>query len=324
MIAVEEAAVPAPEWEALVAACGGNPLHLPALHFAEHDPGRLFQLRFRQGSDVVACAAGFGLARRVWRFDLRPRVLLLPTAPAIARAELARDVHTALVAFARGRGFGRLVVQPASSPDLAAIDFLAPYASAALVEFVLDLTREPEEIVMGMHKVHRKNVRRARASGLVVQEDSSLDGLLRLREMQLVSSQRAAEREHGFAVRDASWFRRLHEHVYATGVGHVLFARQDGQPVAALAYVSAARRALTVRSGSLPQGYETRAMYLLHDELIRTLHAQGVVELNLGGVPHAATDPTHPQSGLHEFKAGFGGAACIRTGVDVPLRQVAP
>jgi len=324
MIAVESGAVPAPEWEARVAACGGNPLHLPALHFAEHDPERLIQLQFRHGSDVVACAVGFGLSRRVWRFALRPHVLLFPTAPAIARTELARDVHAALVAFARDRGFGRLVVQPASSPGLTAVDFLAPYASGALVEFVLDLTREPEEIRMGMHKIHRKNVRRARASGLVVQEDSSLDGLLRLREMQLVSSQRAAEREHGFAVRDAGWFRRLHEHVYAAGVGHVLFARQGDEPVAALAYAAAARRALTVRSGSLPQGYETRAMYLLYDELIHTLQAQGVVELNLGGVPHGAADPTHPQFGLHEFKAGFGGAACIRAGVDVPLRQVAP
>jgi GNAT acetyltransferase-like protein len=251
-------------------------------------------------------------------------VLVLPTGPAIARSELARDVHAALVSFARENGFDRLEIQPRYSPKPAPDDLLAKYAGAGIIEFVLDLAREPEEILMGMHKIHRKNVRRAERSGLTVQADDSLEAMLRLREMQLVASERAEAREHGFRVGDEGWFRRLHAQVYATGPGHVLLARAGNDPVAALAYLKGARRALTVRSGSQPRGYEMRAMYLLHHELIRNLREQGVLELNLGGVPSAATDPAHPQAGLHEFKAGFGGTACLRTGVDVPLREVAP
>ena len=312
--------VPETEWQRRVEQCGGNALHLSAPHRAEQDPRDQRFLIFTRDQEIVACAIAFERRRRLWgRVPQGPPTLWMPTAPAMLDGGLAPHVLDALVTHARQSGCARLVIQPASSEHLDRHDLLARHTTAALVEFVLDLRRPFADILAGMHKYHRKNMRRAEARGLVVTEDTSLDGLLRLRQMQAVSAQRASEKEHGFSVRDEAYFKQLFAHVYAAGLGQVLFAHLGDKPLAALAFLTTAGRALTVRSGSLPEGYDTYAMYLLHHELIRSLLARGVVELNLGGVPAAASDPKHPQFGLYEFKQGFGGRAVTRLAVDMPL-----
>lgn len=72
----------------------------------------------------------------------------------------------------------------------------------------------------------------------------------------------------------------------------------------------------------MPEGYETRAMYYLYTELITRSIEQGMVELNAGGVPADARDADHPQSGLYEFKSGFGGSPVSRHGLNIPLEKV--
>jgi hypothetical protein len=308
-------------WQELVESCNGTALHLPATHRAEVSLRDMQLLVFEAERERIACALGMRQRRRLLgAVPLGGSTLLLPTSPALRDAARAQEVLDALIHHARGAGFERLQVQPQGSAGLQSHPLLGSHSQTSLVEFVLDLQRPADEILAAMHKTHRKNARRAEARGVQVREDSSLEGLLKLRAMQEVSAQRAAERQHGFAVRDESYFRKVHENVYAPGLGRVLFARREGEDVAALAFLSTARHALTVRSGSLPAGYETYAMYLLHVELIRDLQGRGVVQLNLGGVPVEAAEPGHPQWGLHEFKKGFGSHPVPRAGADVPLR----
>ncbi len=310
------------ELESMIARCGGNALHLPAVHLVDRAASDLHLLTFEQGGRVVALALGFEERVRRLPWPLRrPRVLDLPTGPAIADAAHAPEVRVALLDYARSAGFDRLMVQPAYSTWLTADEDLARYRSTSITEFVVDLRRGEEAVLAAMHKTHRKNVRRAAKEGLRVEEDNRFEALLCLRDMQLASSERASQRAEGFGVRDESSFRQLHEHVYSKGYGHVLFAFQGDQPIAALAWLAAANRVLTVRSGSLPAGYEMRAMYLLYDELIRRAIREGMVELNAGGVPAEASAPEHPQAGLYEFKNGFGGEAVVRHGLDVPLKE---
>jgi GNAT acetyltransferase-like protein len=309
----------APEWLERVSRCHGNPLHLVAPHLVENEATAIRLLVFEQEQEVVAVAPAVERRPRRLGLPLGRPVLTLPTTPALRQAAQAPAVLEALLQEAKRSGYTRLVIQAQSSAHLEAHALCARHATPTLVEFVLDLQRPFETILAGMHKVHRKNMRRAEARGLVIEAEASPASLERLRDMQGVSAQRASEREHGFVVRDAEYFRRAFEHVYAHGPGTVLFARRGGEYLAGLAYLAAAGRALTVRSGSFPAGYETDAMYLLHREMIRSLLAQGVVELNLGGVPVAAAEATHPQHGLFEFKKGFGGREVTRLSLDLPL-----
>jgi hypothetical protein len=310
-------------WEAQVRACGGNGLHMPGVYLPDHDPGTIRLLTFGQDGSTVACGLAIEAAPGLLgRLRGRERGILLPTAPAIADAAHAEAVRDALFANARERGAARLRVQPGYGTWLGPDPSLARFRTESITEFVLDLTPGYDAVLAGMHKIHRKNIRRASRAGLEVVEDSSVEGLLRLRRMQLSSSERAEEKTEGFAVRDEEYFRRVHDHVYAPGLGTVLFVHLEEEAVAALAWLEAAGRILTVRSGSLPAGYESRAMYLLHDELIRRALDHGITELNIGGVPTDAAEKGHPQAGLYEFKQGFGGVAMQRHGLDIPLQEV--
>jgi len=311
------------EWAANVRACGGNGLHMPEVHLADYDSGSVAQLVFEDGDRVVACALVIDQNRGlVARLRRRDRTLLLPTAPAIAQPDYAAAVRSALFAYARNLGAARLMIQPAYGEWITPDADLEPSRTASITEFVLDLSGGYDAVLSGMHKIHRKNIRRAARSDVEVLEDCSLDALLQLRTLQLASSERAGERTEGFAVRDEDYFRRIQEHVYGAGRGTLLLARLHDETVAALAWLNAGPRIITVRSGSLPIGYDSRAMYLLHDSLIRGAIDASVTELNIGGVPTAAAEPGHPQSGLYEFKKGFGGEARARHALDVPVEGV--
>ena len=311
------------QWEELVRICQGHGLHMPGVYLADHDPSTLQLLRFEDQGETVACAIALDLAPgRLGWLRKSGRVLQLPTAPAIADSSAARGVRDALFAYARDLGAERLIMQPGYGTWITGDADLERFRTHSITEFVLDLRRDHEQILAGMHKIHRKNIRRAAKAELELVEDSSVEGLLRLREMQLASSERADARTEGFAVQDEAFFRRVHENVYGGDLGTVLFARSGGEYVAALAWLKVAERVLTVRSGSLPLGYQSRAMYLLHDELIRRALADSIIELNIGGVPSEASQPDHPQSGLYEFKNGFGGQPMQRHALDIPLKEI--
>jgi lipid II:glycine glycyltransferase (peptidoglycan interpeptide bridge formation enzyme) len=187
------------------------------------------------------------------------------------------------------------------------------------LEFELGLDRPAEEIMAGMDRYHRKNVRRAERAGVSVVFDTSLDALLLLRELQVSSSTRGEEKGNPFGVRDPEYFHRAYELVYAPGWGEVAFARVGEKTVAGLAYLVAGNRAITVRSGATPLGYEANAMYILQHEVLIRLGKKGVHQINLGAVPLGATEPQHPQHGLYDFKKGFGGTPRPRTRITLPV-----
>ena len=246
---------------------------------------------------------------------------MLP-APVAVRQNADADrasFYERIVAFGRERKCSELIIQPHWGPGLENLPLFSGHVDDVLVEFVLDLNRDPNAIEAGIHRVHRKNVRRAARDGVTVEPDATLDGLLILRDMQQVSSERSAKKGGGFTVRDRTFFERLHQNVYAPGRGELLLARYEGKIVAGLAYVIGAGRAITVRSGSTPEGYALQAMYLLQSRVIERARERGVLELNLGGVPESATATDHPQRGLYEFKRGWGGTEIRSAGIRIAI-----
>ena len=83
-------------------------------------------------------------------------------------------------------------------------------------------------------------------------------------------------------------------------------------------------RACSAFSGSTPRGYEAGAQVGLYWEAARAFKAEGFAELNWGGVPAFAENPSHPMHGLYLFKARRGTAPLLcRSGSKVlsPLRD---
>jgi len=304
--------MPPKTWEALVETCGGNPLHLPFAHEVDLSEKDRLHLVFQNDTNVVACAIAYR-QKAGWR----KKDLYLPAPPAFVSPDMREAVMQSLLDFARRSGFREIHVAPHWGVTFDALPSLSGHAEGVIIEFALDLSPDLETLLAGMHKVHRKNIRRAERNEIAVRQDRSLEALLSLRAMQEVAAERSAERGGGFKVRDRAYFERVQERVYAPGFGELLLAEQHGTPVAALAYLTGARRAITVRSGATPIGYETYAMYLLQYEVIKRAKERGSIELNLGGVTEAAAEEGHPERGLYDFKRGFGGNALRSTGLRV-------
>jgi hypothetical protein len=308
-------------WAELAGACGGNPLHLEAVTAADYPGSAALRLVFRGAERSVGCALAYATPRRRWRWLPAGRDLELPTFPAVtAGGEGRRAAVDALVAFARGNGYRTLVVRPRFGDSLEDLPHLGPYATTGTLEFVVDLRKDWDAVRAAMHRFHRKNVRRAERESLEVASDPSVAGLLALRDLQMGSARRSAERGGGFHVRETAYFEKVHALVYAGGLGDVVFAKSEGRVLAGLAWVAGARKGITVRSGSTAEGYDRGAMYLLQDAVLREAHRRGLEELNLGGVPEGAREPGHVQHGLYDFKRGFGGAERVRRGFALPLR----
>ena len=303
------------EWEGIVRACGGHPLHLPDVHEVDYAESDRMHLLFLHGSRPVGCALAYRLA--AGRFRKKPRTLLLPAPPALCAEAVAdlEDVYRRILELARGLGHDELVIQPHWDTHLNTLSLLSSHVNEVVIEFVLDVSRDREAIDANVHRVHRKNVRRAERDGVTVELNRSLDGLLALRDMQQVSSARSAERGGGFSVRDRSFFERLHDRLYSRGRGELLLAIHNQKAVAGLAYLIGAGRAMTVRSGSTQEGYDLRAMYLLQSHVIDRVRERGILELNLGGVPEGAEEEGHPQHGLYDFKRGWGGTEQRSSGI---------
>jgi Acetyltransferase (GNAT) domain len=324
MIAVREVDVQDAEgWTGTVAACDGNPLHVPAVTASEYPGIPCRGLVFERDGRVIGCALAYFPPRRRLRFLPAGNDLELPTAVAIGpehRTSETKDaLYGALLAHARDRRARLLVIRPRWGDEFSDLPRLAPFVRSGTLEFVVDLDRDEEGIRGAMHKFHRKNVRRAEREGLAVVNDPSLAGLLRLRDLQRNSADRSASRGGGFGIRTDAFFRDVHARVYSLGLGDVLFARDGEAELAALAVVTAAGKGITVRSGSTPQGYERLAMYLLQDAVLRRGRERGLRELNLGGVPEGAREEGHVQHGLYQFKKGFGGRECLRHAVVMPV-----
>ncbi|RKZ12654.1 hypothetical protein DRQ53_14505, partial [bacterium] len=177
------------DWEERVRHCGGHGLHMPAIHMADNDASSIECLSVEDASGPLACAILIEPAvGRLARLRRAPRTFLMPVAPAIAPGAPAREVRNLLLQHARAAGAVRLQVHPGYGQSMLGDEDLAPYRTHSLTEFVIDLRRGYEEILAAMHKIHRKNIRRAGRAGLSIEDDPSLEGLLRLRQLQVASA----------------------------------------------------------------------------------------------------------------------------------------
>ena len=323
MIVFESTGMSRAEWSQIVTQSGGNPLHQPEVLLVDHDPGGLLFLLLKEDDIIKGCAVGVKEGAGWRRKLLGKSSLHLPTFPAIT-GELKvtdQEINLSLLQFCRQSGFSRLNIDGRWGRDFSKNDLFADHIVRTFVEFEMSTDQTEETMLGAMDKYHRKNIRRAERNGVSVEIDSSLDGLNRLRELQLISADRATKRGNPFGVRDPEYFSRIQKLLYQSGLGEVAFAKREGEFIAGLAYLFTKDRAITVRSGATAAGYENNATYLLQYRVLQRLREAGIKQVNLGGVPHNAIDSNHPQHGLYSFKKGFGGKPTVRTSLDLDVKK---
>jgi hypothetical protein len=310
------------EWHRILEEVNGTPLHLPDPWLLNHKPEDISLVALMSGKQAAGIAIAVRQVHRVMRFIPATRSLVMPAPPILAdcTGEYREAVYQTVLAYAKEKDYQTLVIEPRWGDDLSTIGCLAGSANPEVTEFVLDLRLSLDQILGAMHKKHRKNIRTASEAGILCKQDSSIEGMMILQAMQAHAVDRGRDRGNIFSSVDERYYRKAYTLVYQNGPGHLYLALRDGKPLAALACLESGKKAITVRSGSSPEGYELSAMYLLQYELIKDLKQRGFEELNIGGVPLAASESSHPQHGLYEYKRYYGGRACVRSRVTMKLQ----
>lgn len=323
MIVLERTGMSRADWDRTLILSSGNPLHQPEVLLVDHPPNRLLFLLLREGGITKGCTVGVRTGAGWRRRLLRQSTLYLPTFPAVREdVQFSEEaIFRSLLQYCQRNGFTRLSIDGRWGRDFSDSDLFANSIVRTFVEFEMRTDQTEETLLSSMDKYHRKNIRRAERNGVSVEIDSSLEGLNRLRELQLISADRATKRGNPFGVRDQAYFSKIQDLLYRRGLGEVAFAKKGGEFLAGLAYLLTKDRAITVRSGATAMGFENNATYLLQYRVLLRLREAGIRQVNLGGVPQDAIDSGHPQHGLYSFKKGFGGKPNVRTSVDIDVRE---
>lgn len=196
------------------------------------------------------------------------------------------------------------------------------YRESGRVEFVVDLTRDLGEVWRAIGKDQRERIRKLERQGLdVVTGDRRVD-LDALRLVQWEAHERRVRRGQQYALtEDEAFYDRLHRYLIAPGIGRLFLARKDGEVLAALFFSVFSRRAFSMFSGSNEVGYRLGAQSLLFWHAAQRFRADGVIELNRGGVPAESAGEGNPLHGIYQFKRRLGGSPVVcRSGLRVLRR----
>jgi Acetyltransferase (GNAT) domain len=297
-------------WMRCVHAFGGNIYHSP--EWAEI--GRTTwssPLFFRCMDDEGRC---MGIALGIETRSPKPLVghflkrLDFETVPAVEGhdVELARTMVGKLAEFARTGGYRDLSLQSycanVSIPDLDRLGL----TEIPRIEFHIDLSGTDEERWKLLSSHHQRKIKKARKHGLVLEEASTVEDMQELRQLQMGSRDRRAQRGEHFGLQDEQYYEHLGRQYFGNGLGRLFFIRFEGRRISAAFVSSYAGRALYVLGGSEPKGFELDAPAILFWELFDLYRRSGCREFNLGGVPASAIEPDSQAHGLYRFKAGFG------------------
>jgi peptidoglycan pentaglycine glycine transferase (the first glycine) len=175
---------------------------------------------------------------------------------------------------------------------------------------LMDLGREPEELLGLMKKKTRQYIHKAERAGVVTEETRDLDRYLAVL--------RAVAARDRFSVHSREYFERL-----LAGFGdraHLLMARVGDEDAGAMLVVRMADRAWELYGGWSGTHAEERPFYLLKWRTMLRVRALGARRYDMWGLAEGKDDPL---AGVENFKLGFGGEVVEWIGaLETPVRPM--
>lgn len=166
-------------------------------------------------------------------------------------------------------------------------------------DWVLDLEKSEEELLIGMKPKTRYNINLASRRGVVVREGNQSD-LMTLWKLLLESGGR-----YGFKLHPQNYYWKMWDHLSPRFL-KILIAEYKEQPLAGMLLTLYGDTADYLHGGSGPKMKEAMAPYILHWEAIRASKQLGFKQYDFGGVSPVG-DERHAWAGISRFKKGFGG-----------------
>ena len=185
---------------------------------------------------------------------------------------------------------------------------------------ILNLTPSLEDLLAGMHKKTRYNIRLAEKKGVEIRRFAAHQTAEPLGEWYRLSIETA--RRDRIALHSEDYYRRLFEHAAACpdAVSLSLYmAEHQGDSLAGIIVARSGRRAVYLYGASGALKRELMPNHLLQWRALIDARNEGAEEYDFFGIP-PADNPDHPMHGLWRFKTGFGGEIVHYLGAwDYPL-----
>jgi CelD/BcsL family acetyltransferase involved in cellulose biosynthesis len=205
--------------------------------------------------------------------------------------ELAASVYAVILEVAAERKWKHVEIRgSAVAPEAA-----QPWQTYAAHH--LDLRPGIEAIERGFNPSVRRAIRKAQRSGVVVTIERSEAAVGAFYALHC-----RTRRRHGLPPQPSGFFRALTRHLIACGLGEVVLARVDDEPVAGAVFLRSGRAAVYKFAASDPEFWALRPNQLVISAAIRFLSELGCEQLHFGRT--ALSD-----AGLARFKLSWGCSA---------------
>lgn len=246
-------------------------------------------------------------------------VAYVPKGPVVdwENAALAAAVVDGLHAICRQRRAVFLRVEPdlpyspALAQRLAALKFRHAGKVQPLSTLVLDIDRDPEEILAGMKPKTRYNIRLAERKGVQVREGAEADVSVFYRLSQITSLR------DDFPIHAEAYYRDAYRTFVAADMARLLLAEYNGEVIAGLMVFAFGPTAWYMYGASSNRYRNVMPNHLLQWRAIRWAQARGCKVYDFWGIPdEIGQDPTLAALaaqrsdglwGVYRFKEGFGG-----------------
>ncbi len=176
---------------------------------------------------------------------------------------------------------------------------------------IMDLSLAEDEILAGMKKKNRYNIRLSGKKGVVVREGSPSELPLWYHLYEETA------RRDKIALHQASYYQKLFELSAARTSRYpeirLLLAEIDGEIEAGIIISIQGGRATYLYGASSNNKRNFMPAYALQWYAVQEAKKAGCTEYDLYGIP-PSDDPSHPMAGLYRFKTGFGGRIIHRPG----------
>ncbi|MBN1979657.1 MAG: peptidoglycan bridge formation glycyltransferase FemA/FemB family protein [Anaerolineae bacterium] len=193
-------------------------------------------------------------------------------------------------------------------------------ASREQVQFrntmVVDLARDPDEMLAAMKPKWRYNVRLAERRGATVRRGTLAD-LPRLYRMYAETAIR-----DGFVIRPEAYYRDAWGSFIEAGLAQPLIAEVEGEAVAMLIIFCFGEQAWYMYGASCDAHREKMPNHLLQWKAMLWAREQGCAVYDMWGAPDVLEE-SDPMWGVYRFKRGFGGEFVEHIGAwDYPASRI--
>ncbi len=246
-----------------------------------------------------------GLERPVGKYQKKQLFFFSGIASAGNHSGVLKECKIRLLEYARQNKYWRVVMKSYDCLRCRSAE-VRDYISFKREEFVIDLTPNQHDIYQAMHPSIRGKIRKAKRNGLVLKQGDSPELLgelfLLINKTQQIRTRKGYGRYSPYSMPFLN--QEIALYLLKNKLATIHYIEKGNKKLSLAFNVTMAQKAYGIWMGTSEEGYKAAAPSLLIYESLKMLKANGIIYLNLGGVPLGSKN-----QGIRKFKTHLGATA---------------